>query len=172
MAVLHPSIFKNQSVFLGDNHHKDFWEYNYKVLREFNPDYLLLEVIGKHRFYTKKERQEAKRSGIYLDDENVMGYNSDAFTLADDLDVPMIGIDTWTKPYEWPESWGDPDDESFQETSDFYREKRMVQVAKGFLPKGKVLLIVGAHHLRDTSPLYTLGKERAIVKLFKLDSEG
>ena len=152
------SVMSEQSVFLGDQHTAEFWSHNYKALISFKPDYLLLEVIGKHRYMNKREREKAKRSNVYLSNSANPGYNSDAFRLADDLDVPMIGIDTWTHPYMFPRHWDKKDRETNCEYSHRIRESNMVEVAKEFLPKGKVLLIVGAEHLRDDSELTILAK--------------
>lgn len=158
----------NQSVFLGDQHSKAFWEHNYDALRAFKPDYLLLEVIGKHRYLNQKQRNIAKSTDVYMGNAKQMGYNSDAFELADDLDIPMIGIDIWTKPYVWPVAWGNPIRECSLGLSHLVREARMTRVANEFLSEGKVLLIVGAEHLRDESELFQLAKRKAIVKFYEL----
>lgn len=159
------------SVFLGDDHTQEFWEHNHKALRDFKPDYLLLEVIGRHRYHNAKERRLAMATDVYMDNPNHQGYNSDAFKLADDLDIPMIGIDTWDVPYVYND--GFTIDEMLNDEKKLYeshriREKRMTAVAKEFIDKGKVLLIVGAEHLRDSSELTKFAKGKADLKLFKL----
>lgn len=162
---------KTRSVFLGDDHSKAFWDYNHKALRAFKPDYLLLEVIGSHRYLTQRERQQAKKSDVYIDNTKLAGYNSDAFKLADDLNVPMIGIDVWDKPYQWPEEWEKQwsNEEDFIEHSHRLRESQMVNVAKEFVTKGKCLLIVGAEHLRDDSALRIFANNNNITtRFFKL----
>lgn len=162
---------KQQSVFLGDDHSKAFWDHNHKALRAFKPDYLLLEVIGKHRFLTKQERQQAKKTDVYMDKVYLPGYNSDAFKLANDLNVPMIGIDIWDKPYQWPEEWDElwPKEDDHIENSHRIREANMVKVAEEFINKGKCLLIVGAEHLRDNSELTAMANDNNVnVRFFKL----
>lgn len=159
------------SVFLGDDHTQEFWEQNHEALRDFKPDYLLLEVIGRHRYLNANERRLAMSTDVYMDNPNHQGYNSDAFKLAEDLDVPMIGIDTWDMPYVYND--GFTIDEMINDEKKLYeshriREKRMATVAKEFIDKGKVLLIVGAEHLRDNSELTKFAKGKADVKFFKL----
>ena len=159
----------DKSVFIGDDHSEEFWLHNYYSLREFKPDFLLLEVIGKHRYWTAKDRELAKISEVYMPSKSNPGYNSDAFGLADDLDIPMIGIDVWEKPYDFPKEWEAKDAATNFEHSHGIREANMVEVAKEFLPQGKVLLIIGAEHLRGESELYKFGKTNEVeIKFFKM----
>lgn len=158
-----------KSVFLGDQHSAEFWFHNYSALRAFQPDYLLLEVIGKHRFMNKTERDKGKNSSMYLSNNTWDGYNSDAFLLADDLDIPMIGIDVWEDLYIFPTEWAIYDSVTNCEYSHRIRERNMVRVVNEFLPLGKVLLIVGAEHLRDDSELSILARRRNVdIKFFEL----
>ncbi len=159
-----------QSVFIGDDHSAEFWEYNYNAFREFKPDYLLLEVIGKHRYLTKDERDDAKNTYVYMDDERQQGYNSDAFKLANDLDIPMIGIDIWDEPYIFDDGldFNSTISNSDLDKSHRIREEQMTKVAKEFLAKGKVLLIVGAEHLREDSELALLADDHVDIKFFKM----
>lgn len=153
-----------RSIFLGDSHSKAFWDYNHEKIKLLKPDYLLLEVIGRHRFMNKNERDEGKRSEMYIDNNQWQGYNSDAFKLADELDIPMIGIDTWTKPYQDAPGFSNEP----MSLSHKIREKQMTLVAKEFINKGNFVLIVGGEHLRDNSELFQFANLNGEVKFFNL----
>lgn len=142
------------SILIGDQHSAAFWNHNHNAFRDFKPDFLLLEVIGKHRYMTKEHRDKAKKSYVYMPNSNNPGYNGDAFKLADDLDIPMIGIDIWDKPYVFPKGWEQLDKHTNFEYSHSIRERQMVDTLLEFEGKGKFLLIVGAEHLREGSMLY------------------
>lgn len=160
---------KSTSVLIGDNHSEEFWIYNHNKLRALKPDFLLLEVIGKHRYITKRERDNAKLSYVYMNNKQHQGYNSDAFMLADDLDVPMIGIDVWDKPYNFPKEWEDKDIKTNFLYSHTIRERNMLKVVKEIEDKGKFLLIVGAEHLRDDSILAIHARKKQYsIKMFTL----
>lgn len=159
------------SIFLGDDHSEEFWKYNYKALRDFKPDFLLLEVIGVHRYYNAVDRCRAMDTSVYMSNSMNMGYNSDAFNLGNDLDVPMIGIDTWVEPYIYDDGFSVEEVMSDPEKlyiSHGIRESRMVEVVKEFIGCGKILLIVGAEHLREDSELYRYASGVGEVKFFKL----
>lgn len=170
MALFLEGSSKNKSLLLGDQHSSDFWDYNYTALRKFKPDFLLLEVIGKHRYMNTNERVKAfNKLPSSMKNRKNMGYSKDAFILGGDLNIPMIGIDVWDEPYVFPKHWDEKDKASNYEYSHNIRESNMLKVLKEFEPQGKVLLIVGAEHLRDDSKLTKFAIQKNIdVKFFKL----
>lgn len=142
-----------KSILLGEDHSSEFWDINHSKFMAFKPDFLLLENIGIHRYITARERRKGKDSYVYMDNRTHPGYNSDAFKLADDLNIPMIGIDVWDRPYDFPVEWRRKDKETNFEYSHKIREGNMVRVLEEMEGNGKFLLIVGAEHLRDSSAL-------------------
>lgn len=157
------------SVLIGDEHSEDFWKRNYEAFLLFKPDFLLLEVIGKHSYLNKRERNLAKLTNVFMEDSSQPGYNSDAFKLADVLDVPMIGIDTWEDPYVFPSEWDELDHKTNFEYSHKIREANMVGVLSRYENKGKCLLIVGSEHLRRESVLFKYAsRKKHDIKLFHM----
>lgn len=118
-------------------------------------DYLVLEELGPHSYFTQKEKVKAIKNQMWS--VGPMGLQ-----LAIELDIPAIGMDLWNDD-TYKDDVFDDEDFAIDITRSFMlREKQMLEKITKYYAKGNVAVIVGDSHLRtvkttqlgDVSPIY------------------
>ncbi len=124
-------------------------------IRKINPDILLLELLYEDEVWNKEEALNRIKNceiGGVCDPR----LNLDLYQLAAELNIPCIGIDLDDDKIE-----GLSTKEQFK-----MREKHMVEMIKGYMVSGNVVVVLGDTHLR-TINTDELGSASLIQKEFR-----
>ena len=142
-----------------------------RLIKQQKPDYVLYELAEDKEFLTPKEFESALKQSKLSEMTDIKDIKN-VLKICYRRHIPIIGIDLKnfgikdTKTVrEKNENKEEPAEEEMKEFMQVLakREQHQIRLIKEYQKKGKILVITGAFHLREDSPLWKELKDVLII---------